>query len=673
MLDLVPIAFNGNVKHRVEFSRGSVEYVLSKPDPKAVPVVCFVLDISRASRENRSLDLVTSTLKQILFSGATSVSRMSFVTYDSPSIHFWDLKSATGKPKMFVSPTPETVSVPGLLSTTIDCPQSAKTLSYLLDHINDFAEQPKPNVPPQQQSASMLEHAVTAAAQLIRSHSVGGRIVLFTSSTASITGVRETEAPTPLTLTYRSLGKLCAKDGIGVDLFLFAPVSQVQRRQQDVPTLGELSRVTGGQLYRYGYGNSDNWKFNADLRRNLTRPWGCNAVLKARAGKGIYPAEYLGNYLPLGGNTKTKCASFASIDADKAIGVIFAHGNNSRFPVNGNVVFQTALLYTNGVNGALCLRVHTIMAPSSAIISTIFRSFDCDTVIGLLARKAVDAMRWSAVTPESAGDEIAKSASSALTVYKFACTRSSVADQLVLPDTLSLLPLYVSCLLKSSLLLSGVSPDLRCIAMYDIATMTPRDMLLCLYPRAFCLDSILPPTPLGSSESCPGNSDGGALPRAVKLTIDTYEISGVYMVDNGGSVVLIFVGESPDPDVTEHLFGYRDISSLSAPALTDAFSAKLQQWMTDSDAVGDDGDGSATAEILARYPVFSLIQELGRTRGHSCFGFSVVRDADIKGDPELWSQVYAEDSYRKSPSYTDFLCLIHKRINNNLSQMNHNN
>ena len=659
------MAFVGNVNDRVEFTRGSVEYILSGPDPNAVPVVCFVLDISQSSQANGSLGVITSTLKQILFSGATTVGRISFVTYDSHSIHFWDLRSPSGRPRMFVSPTPDSAAVPGPFSTTIDCPQATTSLSYLLDHINDFAERPI-STQSFQQSSSMLDHAVTAAADLIRSHKTPGRIVMFTSSTISVTTPRETDLPTPLSTTYRSIGKSCAKDGIGVDLFLFRPASQVQRRQQDIATLGELTRVTGGQFYSYEYGANYSWAFNADLRRNLSRSWGCRAVLNVRAGKGIYPAEYLGNYLPLGGNTKTKCATFASIDADKAVGVTFAHGSTGGVPVNGNIVFQAALLYVNGVNGALCLRVHTLMAPSATVISTIFRSFDCDVMVGLLARKAIDAMRWSGVTPESAGEEIVKNTAGALTVYRFSCARNPVPGQLVLPDTLSLLPLYVSCLMKSPLLGAGVHPDLRSAAMYAVASMVPRDVLLSLYPRAFFLDSILPPS-VGGGDSDGERKSGGdwyVFPRAIRLTIDSYAMDGMYLIDNGGSTVFIFVGESPDPDVVEHLFGARDVSSYSADALTGAFSVKLQQWMTDSDGASDE-------EMAARYPVFSLIQELAKIRGHNCFGFRVVREADVRNEPVLWSQVYAEDSNKKNPSYAEFLCLVHKRINNNMSQMIH--
>lgn len=653
------MAFVGNVKDRVEFTKGSVQYVLSGPDPKAVPVVCFVLDISQSSQANGSLNLIVSTLKQILFSGPTAAARIAFVTYDSRNIHFWDLRSASGRPRMFVSPTPESAVVPGPFSTAVDCSQSTTPLTYLLDHISEFAEPQNGNPSMQQSSPSaMLDHAVTAAANVIRSHKTPGRIVMFTSSAISVPAARDTDVPTPLSTTYRVLGKLCAKDGIGVDLFLFRAPSQVQRRQQDIATLGELTRITGGQFYSYEYGTNYAWAFNADLRRNLTRSWGCRAVLSVRAGKGIYPAEYLGNFLPLGGNTKGKCASFASIDADKAVGVTFAHGSNGGIPVNGNVVFQTALLYVNGADGALCLRVHTLMAPSATVISTVFRSFDCDVMVGLLARKAVDAMRWSGVTPESASEEIVKSTTGALTVYRFSCARNPVAGQLVLPDTLSLLPVYVSCLMKSPLLGAGVHPDLRSAAMYAVASMTPRDMLLSLYPRAFFLDSILPP----SVDN--GDNGGYEFPRAIRLTIDSYSIDGMYLIDNGGSTVFIFVGESPDADVVEHLFGARDISSYSADALTGAFSVKLQQWMTDSEGLSD-------GEVVARYPVFCLIQELAKIRGHNCFGIRVVRDLDVRNEPALWSQVYAEDSNKKLPSYTEFLCLVHKRINNNMSQMIH--
>ena len=51
----------------------------------------------------------------------------------------------------------------------------------------------------------------------------------------------------PVSNFYTKLGQECVSIGCGVDLFLF-PNSYV-----DVATIGEVPRLTGGQIYKYTY------------------------------------------------------------------------------------------------------------------------------------------------------------------------------------------------------------------------------------------------------------------------------------------------------------------------------------------------------------------------------------------------------------------------------------
>lgn len=678
---IVPKSFVGNITQRPELVKGSFEYILAQPDPARSPIVCFVLDISSAAVSNGSLTLIASTLQQVLVPGSgATVSRVAFVTYDSRSIHFWDISATQKRPRMLVvtAAIDGDICIPGLLST--DVAQCSPSLSFFLTHLNDFAEHANPHSS-QSQSLPPLEHAICAATQLIKAHKVGGRVVAFSS--AAPTASREADVPlAPLSTAYRTLGKACARDGVGVDLFLFAPASQLARRHQDVATLGEVARVTGGQLYRYdSINNGFGWAFSADLRRNLSRTWGCSATLQVRASKGVFSAEYLGNFIPVG-TGKGRCASFATIDADKAIGVVFSHGSGT---LSGHVMFQAALLYTSAPNGALCLRVHTVAVPSTAAIPAVFRSCDCDAMVGLTARLAVDAMRWSGKPPAQAGKDVVATTVEAFAAYRAACTRMPAAGQLVLPDSLSLLPLYISCLLKSPLLApaGAVSADMRSVAMATTGANTLPSTLTSLYPRAYFLDSILPPSSpqqqqqkLSMTSSVTSNDDVSndvsgnknaylyVFPRAVRLNLDAYLPDGVYLLDSGGPTVLIFVGESPDPDVAEHLFGTRDVAAIPAHTLTEAFSERLQQWTVDAAAAAT---AAGPGELAARFPMLALVQELARVRGHSCFGFRVVRDVDVRSDLTLMSQVYAEDSMKSCLSYSEFLCQLHDKIIQKLS------
>jgi protein transport protein SEC24 len=76
------------------------------------------------------------------------------------------------------------------------------------------------------------------------------------------------------------------------DLFL------TSQNYLDIASLSVVPRTTGGQIYFYhGFQSSvDSAKLYNDLRWNLTRPQGLEAIMRVRCSKGLQLQEYYGNF-----------------------------------------------------------------------------------------------------------------------------------------------------------------------------------------------------------------------------------------------------------------------------------------------------------------------------------------------------------------------------------------
>ena len=121
------------------------------------------------------------------------------------------------------------------------------------------------------------------------------------------------EAPSPKGQNfYKDLSLECSKYQISVDMFLFSP------QYTDLASLVQLPKYTGGQLYHYQAFElgRDGQKLSTDLKRNLTRETGFEAVMRVRCSKGMKVTGFYGNFLLKGQDLM----ALPNIDADKAFG-----------------------------------------------------------------------------------------------------------------------------------------------------------------------------------------------------------------------------------------------------------------------------------------------------------------------------------------------------------------
>lgn len=86
-------------------------------------------------------------------------------------------------------------------------------------------------------------------------------------------------------------------------------------------------------------------------------------------------------------------------------------------------------------------------------MADLYRCCDLDTIVNFFGKQSV--YRLLENNPKSVKDNIVARAAQMLANYRKNCASPSSAGQLILPECMKLLPLYVNCLLKSDAMSGG--------------------------------------------------------------------------------------------------------------------------------------------------------------------------------------------------------------------------
>jgi len=544
---------------------------------------------------------------------------------------------------MLVVPDVDDVFVPAASCLFVDpaLPEATAGLDHLLANLQALAQQQQPT---QRMAPPALGAALQAAQMAFKAAMLAGKALLFHSTlpTSGPGALRErddtrvcgTDKEKPLLLPqlpfYKTLAQQCVAAKIGVDAFLLCP-----REYIDAASVGEVCRLTGGQIYHFPRFDvaRDSWRMESELRRNLSRECGYDASLRVRLSTGLTVGEYIGHFA-LPASSDAPDIDLPTIDADKAISVTLRH--DDKLDENRPVLVQAAMLYTT-MSGQRCLRVHTLAVPASSQHAAVFRALDCDAIVAHTARIIAQQIRRGNTVSSvaaSTGDLIVE----CLAAYRRWCTTSPSAGQLILPESIRLLPLYYLCMTKLPLLRTETRSDLRSAAMLGVSCEPVPATMLRLYPRLYSLSDLLEqPQPQLQEPST------AAMPQALRLGSGFFSANGVYLLDDGAGLH-VWVGAGAQPETLVALFGTADAAAMTPSALAQAFASTLQR-----------GDAALA-------PVTTLIGAIAQQRMHSFLSISASSEAAEVSDSQVLYKLHLEDEQPGSMSYVDFLCHIHRQI-----------
>lgn len=292
----------------------------------------------------------------------------------------------------------------------------------------------------------------------------GGRLLLFSCSLPGTPTMKllhrddvrqygtdkEKALLAPADAAWGELAKKLAAAHVCTSTFHFqlTPTSYV-----DVATQAVLSRHTGGQLYLYPGCTLEAagvWgtKLRGELHRHLTRPFGYEGVMRVRCSKGLRVEEYLMGHARVGDVD----VDVPGIDADSAFAVTFKHEETLPENSRQDPCLQCALLYTNGA-GQRRIRVITLGLKATSQVSSLYRYADLEALTNVMLRQAV--LGAAKHTLHQVREAVVAGAVSILHHYRKTCASTTSTAQLILPESLKLLPLYSLAMVKNAVMRAG--------------------------------------------------------------------------------------------------------------------------------------------------------------------------------------------------------------------------
>ncbi|XP_039991896.1 protein transport protein Sec24C isoform X1 [Xiphias gladius] len=617
---------------RPELSLGSYEFLATVdycknnklPQP---PAFIFLIDVSYNAVKSGMVSIVCQELKTLLDylprenPEMDSVVRVGFVTYNKV-LHFYNVKSSLAQPQMLVVSDVSDMFVPLLDGFLVSVNESRLVIESLLDQIPEmFADT--------RETETVFGPVIQAGLEALKAADCAGKLFVFHTSLpiAEAPGKLKNREDKKLMGTdkekslfqpqvgfYNTLAKECVAQGCCVDLFLFP------NQYVDVATLGVVPVSTGGSIYKYTYfqAQSDQERFLNDLRRDVQKPVGFDAVMRVRTSTGIRATDFFGSFFM----SNTTDVELAGLDCDKAITVEFKH--DDKLSEETGALMQCAVLYTS-CSGQRRLRIHNMAVNCCSQLADLYRNCETDTIINFFSKYA---FRGVLNNPTKAvRDTLVNQCAQILACYRKNCASPSSAGQLILPECMKLLPVYLNCVLKSDVLLPGadVSLDDRAYLRQLISCMDVAETHVFFYPRLL---------PLVKLES-------GSLPVAVRDSEERLSKGGVYLLETGLHLFL-WVGASAQQELLLNIFGTPSFSQIdpgmtSVPVLDNPFSQRLREIID-----------SFRAQ-RSRYMKLMVVKQ--EDRAELIFRHFLVEDKSASG----------------GASYVDFLCHMHKEIRQLLS------
>ncbi|KAG9243980.1 transport protein-like protein SEC24 [Calycina marina] len=548
------------------------EYMVRPPQPL---VYLFLFDVSFASV---SCGLLATAARTILDSlnripNADRRTRVGFLAVDA-SLHYFAVPKDTeeaGETQMLVVSDLDEPFLPIPSDLLVTLSESRLSVEkFLLSLPQMFQEN--------QNNGSCMGSALRAGHKLISP--LGGKMVVLTASLPNVghgkLEMREdkkllgTSKESGLLQTgnsfYKSFAVECSKNQVSVDMFLFSS------QYQDVASLSNLPRYTGGQTYFYAGWNAgrpeDAVKFATEFSDYLSAEIGLEAVLRVRATTGLRMSTFYGNFF----NRSSDLCAFPAFPRDQSYVVEVAIDENL---TQNFVCMQTAVLHTTA-NGERRIRVMTLSLPTTTNLSDVYASADQCAIAEYFSHKAVERALSSGLEP--ARDALQSKLIELLQTYKKELAGGNMGGGgLQFPANLRGLPVLFLALTKNVGLRKSaqIPSDLRSAALCQLSTLPLPLLIQYIYPRLYSLHDM--PDNAGIPDPETGMI---VLPPPLNLSSERLVPYGLYLIDDGQTQFL-WVGRDAVPQLLGDVFGVQDRTQVKAgkatlPELDNDFSERIR-------------------------------------------------------------------------------------------------
>lgn len=677
----------------VEYTVGSKDYQVRPPQPASY---VYAVDVSTSAIQSgvasSAIMSIRSALSAGLLPGAQQGARVAVFTFDA-ALHFYDARGADDGRSVSVHVVPDVNDpfVPlggnGFLQTIDEAVSAVDAIIEMhgLDNASAMRRQQQQDLP---SAGCALGSALQAI--LIALGDSGGKAFVVSAGLPTV-GMgrlerrgggavgggegRERSLLKPANSDYEILGCELAEKQISVDLFL-APASVYT----DAATLVRVPRACGGRLFTFDA--FDRVRDSASLHRAICTATSSvrafEALLRVRTSVGLEAAgEYLGHFgRPQRGDDVSgpvfDSITSTALEINVVSKLMDGSGNGADRAYAGaaalfdDACVQCAVLFTDPA-GQRRIRVHTVFASKTTVLSDVFRLADMDATVAFVAKKAASAVFTNGTPVSKAKDALVEKTVQALFVYRKRCTSSSISGQLILPEALKMLPVTILGLQKSDAFRSlqnassaneAVSVDNRVATLSFIVSAMPADIAAMGYPRMWELQELPEPAgkrlPLPDASVVGGPGSGGrnpeaepiALPNAVALNSATLSSEKVFLVENGMRMV-VWLGDKVSKEAANDVIAQVGAQRLVIRAETAGSAQLLKEVSADK--------GRRIAAIVNR---------VLRARPFMSRPEVVVRAAaGSGGEARHMMPLLVEDrAANGAHSYVEFLRFVHSKV-----------
>ncbi|KFY10901.1 hypothetical protein V492_04788 [Pseudogymnoascus sp. VKM F-4246] len=548
------------------------EYMVRPPQPL---VYLFLFDVSYNAVNNGLLATSARTILDSLnrIPNADRRTRLGFMAVDS-SLHYFTVPKdgeENGETNMLVVSDLDEPFLPIPQELLVPLSESRANIETFLTKLPGMFQN---NVI----TTSCMGSALRAGHKLISP--LGGKLVVLTATLPNVgygkLDLREdpkalgTSKENALLQTqnsfYKSFAVECSKNQVSIDMFLFSS------QYQDVASLSNLPRYTGGQTYFYpGWSavrSEDAIKFASEFSDYLSSEIGLEAVLRVRATTGLRMNTFYGNFF----NRSSDLCAFPAFPRDQAYVVEVAIDETL---TKNFICMQAAVLHTTS-NGERRIRVLTLSLPTTTILADLYASADQCAITTYFSHKAVERALSNGL--ESARESLQSKLIELLQTFKKELAGGNMGGGgLQFPANLRGLPtLFLGLIKNLGLRKSAQIPsDLRSAALCLLSTLPLPLMMQYIYPRLYSLHDM--PDNVGIPDP---ETNEIVLPSPLNLSSERLVPYGLYLITDGQTQFL-WVGRDAVPQLLEDVFGVPDrtqvkVGKSSLPELDNDFNERIR-------------------------------------------------------------------------------------------------
>ncbi|KAF2402266.1 COPII component protein [Trichodelitschia bisporula] len=585
---------------RPELNYSVVEFVAPQEymvrPPQALTYV-FLLDVSYSAVTS---GLLATSARCILESldlipNADRRTRLAFLAVDS-SLHYFVIPTDGGEitePKMLVVSDLDEPFLPTPDDLVVNLAECRQNIELFLNKLQSMFKDT-------QNGAHAMGSGLRSALRLIQA--TGGKITVLSATLPNIgygklemredkkvLGTsKESSLLQPANSFYKSFAVDCSKQQVSIDMFLFSS------QYQDVATLSNLPRYTGGQTYFYPGWNAarseDAIKFAKEFSSYLSAEIGLEAVLRVRATTGLRMNAFYGNFF----NRSSDLCAFPAFPRDQSFVVEVAIDETI---VKPHVCLQTAVLHTT-CNGERRIRVMTLALPTTETLSSVYASADQLAITTYFSHKAVERSLGSGL--EAARDALQSKVVEIMQTYRKELAGGNMGGGgLQLPANLRGLPVLFLGLMKNVGLRKSaqIPSDLRSAALCLLSTLPLPLLIQYVYPRFYSLHDM--PDNAGVPDPTTNET---VLPPPMNLSSERIVPYGLYLIDDG-QTQFMWLGRDAIPALVEDVFGLADKSQVKQgktllPELDNEFNERVRAVVEKSRDHRARGVGSITVPPL---------------------------------------------------------------------------